>query len=102
MARRRSELPSKFVRSTTWQGLVSGDLVAVNVERETRSNFQFVAHVMNPETGDEWIELRGGKAGEARIRSFRPDTVYLRSARKGSKFVGLPLSAAPCLPFGTA
>lgn len=102
MARRRPEPTSRYQRATTWQGLVAGDLVAVNVERETRSNFEFVAHVRNPETGDEWIELRGGKAGESRIRSFRPETVYLRSARKGSKFIGLPLSAAPCLPFGAA
>ena len=102
MARRRPAPPSRFQRSETWQGLVPGDPVAVNVERETKANFEFVAHVTNPETGDEWIELRGGKAGESRIRSFRPDTVYLRSARKGTKFIGLPLSAAPCLPFGAA
>ncbi|MBU6233533.1 MAG: hypothetical protein KJS64_04715 [Acidobacteria bacterium] len=102
MARSRPAPPSRYLRSTTWQGLSEGDLVAVNVERETRSNYSFVAHVTNPETGDEWIELCGGKAGESRIRSFRPDTVYLRSARKGSRFVGLPLAQAPCLPFGAA
>ena len=102
MARRRLAPTSRFHRSTTWQGLVAGDPVAVNVERETRANFEFVAHVTNPDTGDEWIELRGGKAGESRIRSFRPETVYLRSARKGNKFVGLSLSVAPCLPFGAA
>ncbi len=102
MARRRPAPPSRFIRCVTWQGLVEGDFVAVNVERETRANYTFVAHVTNPETGEEWIELCGGKAGESRIRSFRPETIYLRSARKGSRFVGLSLADAPCLPFGVA
>ena len=100
MARRsKPEAVSRHVRLTTWQGVTVGDAVAVNVEREIKNNYEFVAHVTNPETGDVWVEVRGGRAGESRIRSFRPEVLYLRSARKGSKFVGLPLADAPCLDF---
>jgi hypothetical protein len=58
----------------------------------------FVAHVLNEATSEEWIEVRGGRIGEAKGRSFRPELIYPASAKKGARLVGLPLALAPQLP----
>jgi hypothetical protein len=54
--------------------------------------------VRNVATQDEWVEVRGGRSGEAKGRSFRPELIYPGSAKKGSRLVGLPLCLAPQLP----
>ena len=69
--------------------------MVVNLPRERRQSWVFVAHVSNTVNGEEWIEVRGGRVGEAKTRSFRPNLIYAREAMKGLRIVGLPLVDAP-------
>lgn len=85
------------VRSTQWNGLNTGDEVVVNLPKELKMSWVFVAHVLNSGTGDEWVEVRGGRKGETKGRSFRPEVIYPKSAKKGSKVLGLSISEAPQL-----
>jgi hypothetical protein len=75
-----------------------GDPVVVDGVRERRQQWVFVAHVLNEQTGDEWVEVRGGRQGEAKGRSFRPELIYPLTARKGARLVGQSLAVAPQLP----
>jgi len=86
-------------RSTQWSGLRTGDAVLVNLERERRHKWVFVAHVKNTVSNEEWIEVRGGKSGDTKTRSFRCDAIFPAAAKKGAKIVGLSLQEAPQLPF---
>jgi len=47
---------------------------------------------------DEWVEVRGGRPGEAKGRSFRPELIYPVCAKKGSRITGQSLAIAPLLP----
>ena len=87
-----------LVRSTTWAGLSTGEPVVIDGARERRQSWVFVAHVTNAQSGDEWVEVRGGRRGEAKGRSVRVDQVYPSSAKKGSRVVGPSLADAPQLP----
>jgi hypothetical protein len=87
-----------LVRITRWAGVQAGDEVVVDGAKEIRQHWVFVAHVRNVATEDEWVEVRGGRAGEAKGRSFRPELIYPSSAKKGLRLVGLPLCVAPRLP----
>ena len=87
-----------LVRSTRWHGLSEGDSVVVNGPKERRQHWTFVAHVVNEATGDEWVEVRGGRVGEAKGRAFHPDMIYPIGARKGARIDGLSLASAPQLP----
>lgn len=87
-----------LVRSTTWAGLSSGDAVVVNGVKERRQSWVFVAHVLNSRTSEEWIEVRGGRRGEAKGRSFAPEMIFPVSAKKGGRLVGNSLDVAPQLP----
>src|SRR3984957_17264954 len=89
----------QIVRSSAWNGVRDGDPVVVDAPKERRQHFTFVAHVVNEATGEEWIEVRGGRVGEAKGRSFRPDLIYPGEARTGARLVGLSLASAPKLPF---
>ncbi len=86
------------MRTTTWAGLTQGDAVVVDGAKERRQQWVFLAHVLNEDTGDEWIEVRGGRVGEAKGRSFRPELIYPMGAKKGARLVGLSLAFAPQLP----
>ncbi len=86
-------------RELTWCGLRPGDAVVVNTAKERRHTYEFVAYGINVATGDEWVELRGGRAGEEKYRSFRPELIHAASARKGGQVTGPPLIDAPRLPF---
>jgi hypothetical protein len=88
-------------RSTHWLGLVAGDAVIVNTDKERRHDYVFVAYVLNHATSDAWVEVRGGRKGEAKDRSFPPETIYPGTARSGSRVRGLPLIAAPQLPWSS-
>lgn len=88
-----------LVRSTAWAGLTSGDAVVVNGVKERRQSWVFVAHVLNSRTNEEWIEVRGGRRGEAKGRSFAPELIYPVGAKKGGRLVGDSLARAPQLPF---
>jgi len=90
---------ARLVRDVHWAGLAPGDAVVVDRPKERRSTFAFVAFVRNTDTGDEWVEVRGGRNGEMRDRSFSAESVYPASARKGPRLVGAPLMMAPQLPF---
>jgi len=56
-----------------------------------------VAHVTNSETGETWVEVVGGRAGDRSVRSFRPGQLYAPKARPGRD---LSLADAPGLPLG--
>jgi hypothetical protein len=88
-----------LVRSTKWAGLSTGDAVVVDGAKERRQSWVFVAHVTNTQTNEEWVEVRGGRSGEAKGRSFRPDVIFPPTAKKGSHIVGQSLADAPQLPF---
>jgi len=97
--RPRSENPNHR-RVTTWNGLREGDPVVVNLPKEVRSSFVFVAHVTVVATGEAWVEVRGGRKGEMKDRSFLPELLYPAAAKKGSRLVGQSLAEAPQLPLG--
>ena len=101
MTRRRPVEPpaaeSRLVRSATWAGLQRGDPVAITGSSR-RATWAFVAHVRNRGTGDEWVEVVGGRAGEHMVRSFPPDQVFPPGNRPGSTTASL--ADAPQLPLG--
>jgi hypothetical protein len=82
-------------RSTRWAGLRPGDPVQVEGTRLRGASWAFVAHVTNGETGEAWVEVVGGRAGDRSVRSFRPDQLYAPSARPGRD---PSLAEAPGLP----
>jgi hypothetical protein len=86
------------VRNSRWNGVRAGDPVVVDGAKERRQHWVFVAHVVNESTNDAWVEVRGGRAGEAKGRSFRPELIYPGSAKRGSRLVGMSLAEAPQLP----
>ena len=85
-------------RSTKWAGLTTGDIVVVDGVKERRQSWVFVAHVTNRRTGEEWIEVRGGRVGEAKSRSFRPELIFAVTSKKRGRIVGQSLADAPQLP----
>ena len=87
-----------LVRSTKWAGLTTGDPVVVDGSKERRQSWIFVAHVVNAQTNEEWVEVRGGRNGEAKSRSFRPDVIFPSTAKKGGRVIGQSLAEAPQFP----
>ncbi len=84
-------------RTTRWAGLSPGDPVRVVGTRLRGASWEFVAHVTNDETGESWVEVVGGRAGDRAVRSFRPAQLYAPDARPGRD---PSLADAPGLPFG--
>jgi len=82
-------------RNNRWAGLRAGDPVQVDGARIRGASWTFVAHVSNAETGEEWVEVVGGRSGDRAVRSFRPDQLYAIAARPGRD---LSLADAPGLP----
>ena len=98
-ARRRRAAPvttGHVRRSPTWAGLRAGDPVEVADPRLRNATWAFVAHVANTETGDESIEVVGGRPGDRKIRSFRPEQVFPPRRRRGGPAPSL--ADAPQLP----
>ena len=87
------------MRTTKWAGLSTGDTVVVDGIKELRQSWVFVAHVTNSQTSEQWVEVRGGRSGEAKGRSFRPDMIFPSTAKKGGRVVGFSFADAPQLPF---
>ena len=87
-----------LVRTPTWAGLHKGDAVEVSDTKLRSASWQFVAHVRNVATGDEWIEVVGGRPGDRSLRSFPPSRVFAptRKGRRGGPPVSL--ADAPQLP----
>jgi hypothetical protein len=103
MARRRTPsvadaAAGRFVRLTEWAGLHEGDPVDVLDAVERGVTWSFAAHVTNVQSEETWVEVVGGRAGEQRRRSFRPEQLYPhRSLRSGSATCA-PLCDVPRLP----
>ena len=78
------------------RALRRGDRVEVTGVAGRDLRWEFQAYVRNDRTGAESIEVVGGRPGERRVRSFRPEQVYAVgavAARRPS------LADAPQLPF---
>jgi hypothetical protein len=87
---------SDLQRQTHWAGLIAGDPVQVDGHRMRGTSWKFLAHVTNTESGEQWVEVVGGRSGDRAVRSFRPDQLYAVSARPGRD---ASLADAPGLPF---
>lgn len=71
------------------------DVVGTRLRSATWS---FVAFVRNTRTGDEWVEVVGGKPGDRKTRSFRPEQVYPPGKRRAGGADRASLADAPQLP----
>ena len=87
-------------RTTTWAGVQRGDAVEVSGTRLRSAKWEFIAHVRNIVTGDEWVEVVGGKSGDRNLRSFHPDRVFAPAEKKRKGAPRSSLADAPRLPFG--
>jgi hypothetical protein len=92
------EAPGKLRRETVWAGVGKGELVDVADTGLRSARWEFVAHVRNVETGDEWIEVVGGKDGERVMRSFRPERVFAPAKKGDRRGQRASLADAPRLP----
>jgi hypothetical protein len=81
-------------RHTSWAGLRPGDSVEIDDRRARRASFSFVAYVEHRTSGSSWVEVVGGRRGDRKLWSFRPEQVYAPGA--GGK--GPSLDDAPRLP----
>ena len=97
--RKRPEVSRQghLVRTLHWHGVRTGDPVIVDGAKERRQRWVFVAHVRNEVSNEEWIEVRGGRTGEAKSRSFAPEAIFPANAKKGAHLRGLSLAQAPQL-----
>ena len=90
--------PGKLRREPVWAGVAKGELVDVADTGLRSATWEFVAHVRNLETGDEWIEVVGGKDGERVMRSFRPERVFAPAGKGDRRGPRSSLADAPRLP----
>lgn len=90
-------LPSKLDRASTWAGVKKGELVEVAGTGIRSATWEFVAHVTNTVTGEEWVEVVGGTKGDRKIRSFQPERIFALGGKGGQR---PSLAEAPKLPFG--
>jgi hypothetical protein len=101
--RRRGATPPERVgnleRSPRWAGLRAGDAVTISEMRLRGATWSFVAHVRNVESGEEWVEVVGGRAGDRATRSFPPERVFPPSSN-ASASSDVSYAQAPQLPFG--
>ena len=86
-----------LIRTTEWLGVSAGDAVDVDGVRERRQSWVFLAHVKNSLTEQEWVEVRGGRPGEAKGRAFPPEVIYPAGAFFGSRRKCPPIVSAPRL-----
>ncbi len=92
-------MSADLVRSAAWAGLRPGDPVTVAAAGQgmRSATWEFLAHVRNAKTGEEWVEVVGGKRGDRKVRSFRPEAVFAWRGRPGTP-IGPSLADAPQLP----
>jgi hypothetical protein len=89
-----------LARAATWSGIRAGDAVVVEGTRLRAATWTFVAHVTNTQSGDEWVEVVGGRPGARLLRSFRPEQVFPPQGRGAGRGRGpASLADAPQLPF---
>ena len=91
---------SNLRRVSAWAGLRIGDPVEVSGTRLRSAKWEFVAHVRNIATGDEWVDAVGGKPGDRKVRSFHPEQVFPPSKKRGRSRTQPSLADAPRLPLG--
>jgi hypothetical protein len=90
-----TSLPEHLRRDEEWNGLRRGDPVDIDGLPIRGATWRFLAFVRNDHNGTESVEVIGGRPGEERIRSFRPDLVFPVGGRRA----GRPsLAEAPQLP----
>jgi hypothetical protein len=104
MTTRRRRVPDtsgqtlgNLIRTADWAGVTKGDVVEVSDTRLRSATWRFVAHVRNVVTGDEWIEVVGGRPGDSSLRSFPVSRVFAPTT-KGKGKPRAPLAEAPRLP----
>jgi hypothetical protein len=90
---------SKLQRETVWAGVRSGEPIAVTGTGLRSATWEFVAHVRNVATGEEWIEVVGGKDGDRALRSFRPERVFAPAGKRAKGGPRPSLADEPRLPF---
>lgn len=106
MTTRRKRVPgptdagAKLHRVTEWAGVSKGETVEVAETGMRSAKWEFVAHVRNVATGDEWIEVVGGKGGDRVLRSFRPERVFAPGKKGRRAGPRSSLAEEPRLPFG--
>lgn len=88
----------KLLRTPTWAGVHKGDPVEVMGTHLRSAEWEFVAHVRNVRTGDEWIEVVGGRRGDRTPRSFSPDRVFAPAPKQGRRSPRASLADQPMLP----
>ncbi len=89
----------KLERAERWAGLRRGDPVRVAGVKMRGATWTFLAHVRNATSGEEWVEVVGGRSGDRTMRSFAPSQVYPPGTAKGGKGANRPsLADAPGLP----
>jgi hypothetical protein len=89
--------PSGLRRDREWSGLRAGDAVDVLDARERGATWRFEAYVSNPRTEEAWIEVVGGRRGDERRRSFRPQQVFPAGSLKHGAPTAASLLDAPRL-----
>ena len=94
--------PSHLERVSEWSGVRAGDPVEIAGLRARSTSWSFLAYVRNVRTGEDWVEVVGGRDGRRAVRCFRPELVFdpsPRSARRGVGPTRAPLANSPRLPF---
>jgi len=81
-------------RSSSWAGVHPGDPVEIDDPRARRASFEFVAFVEHLESGVASVEVVGGRKGDRKLWSFRPEQVFV----PGTRGKALSLADAPQLP----
>lgn len=94
-----SDPTSRVVRRARWNGLGAGDPVVVDTPKERRHHYEFVALAEHGTSGESWVEVRGGAAGERRDRSFRPELIRYAITKCGKVVAGSAVVDAPRLDF---
>jgi hypothetical protein len=71
------------------------------------AEWEFRAHVVNGHNGTESVEVIGGRPGDRRIRTFRPERIFAVTKRLQARGDGdraivgeLSVADAPQLPLG--
>ncbi|HTZ08548.1 MAG TPA: hypothetical protein VMB72_05710 [Acidimicrobiales bacterium] len=89
--------PEHLQRAEQWHGLRRGDPVDIDGPALRGATWRFLAFVRNERNGTESVEVIGGRPGEDRVRSFRPEQVFPLGGRRAGQ---ASLAEAPRLPLG--
>jgi len=94
-AARAAALPEHLQRIEEWNGLHRGDAVEIDGPVLRGATWRFLGFVRNVRNGAESVEVIGGRPGEDRVRSFRPEQVFPVGGRRRGR---ASLADAPQLP----